>query len=177
VALCGVVALAAGALEMVSTRAEARSETQSRTVQVLPAAPNSVELERFALNALLVPLLDDDWPPRWTDVAVEHFCGPDTRVTIDGLPLRPGAPMPATAFTVRWQMERCMPMGFETPELSGEVELHVSHADGGLSALVLPQGLAVATPAGRSWLTGPLTARMSLGGPAEARHAAARRGG
>ena len=52
-----------------------------------PRRPVPPDLIRFALNALLVPLLDDSVPPRWTDVALEHICGPGTRVLIDGKPL------------------------------------------------------------------------------------------
>jgi hypothetical protein len=103
---CGAVALAAGALELASTRAEAPSKTQAQPMAVLPAARTSADLGRFALNALLVPPLDGAWPPRWTDAAVAYRCGPGMRVTIDGLPLQPNSPMPADAFNVRWQVER-----------------------------------------------------------------------
>lgn len=100
------MALAAGALELASTRTEAPSKTRAQPMVMLPAARTSADLGRFALNALLVPPLDGAWPLRWTDAAVAYLCGAGMRVTIDGLPLQPNSPTPADALTVRWQMER-----------------------------------------------------------------------
>jgi len=48
------------------------------------------DFSQFALNALLVPLLDDAEQPRWTDIAVDLSCGPATWVDVDGKPLVPG---------------------------------------------------------------------------------------
>lgn len=90
-----------------------------------PDAPLPVDLYRFALNAFLVPLLDDSAPPRWTDVAMEFACGPGTTVMVDGDPMVAGQPIPVKAFTVRWMMDRCSPLGRESVELSGGVELVV----------------------------------------------------
>lgn len=42
----------------------------------------------------------DALPPQWTDVALQHFCGPGTRVEINGHPLVPGTAIPAGAFVV-----------------------------------------------------------------------------
>ena len=53
----------------------------------MPDAPMPVDLYRFALNALLVPLLDDAVPPRWTDAAIYFSCDPGTSVMVDGEPL------------------------------------------------------------------------------------------
>ena len=108
-----------------------------------PAYDGSVatEFSRFALNALLVTLLDDDEPPRWSDVALGHICGPATHVEVDGLPLVHGSKLPAGAFTVRWSMDQCTAL--EAFELQGGVELLVFHEDTGLSAVVTPDELIV----------------------------------
>lgn len=126
-----------------------------------PDAPLPVDLYRFALNALLVPLLDDAEPPRWTDAVIDFSCNPGTSVMVDGEPLLAGKLIPATAFTVRWNMDHCAPMG-GTVELSGSVELAVFHEDAGLSAIVMPERLRVDSQMGRTWLRGPFTAETSL---------------
>lgn len=128
----------------------------------MPDAPMPVDLYRFALNALLVPLFDDSVPPRWTEVAVEFACGPETSVLIDGEPMVPGKVVPATAFNLRWTMARCAPLGRDSVELSGNVELVVVHKKGVLSAVVMPDRLRVDSHMGRAWLHGPFTAETSL---------------
>ena len=124
-------------------------------------------LRRVAANALLVPLLDDDSPPRWTDVAANFFCEPATRIEIDGQPMLPGARIPATAFTLRWHMDRCRPLDAYSLELSGIVELLVFHEDTGLSAVVDADRLTVTSADGISRPGGIFGASMSL---AEAAH-------
>lgn len=115
----------------------------------------------FALNALLAPLIDDAEPARWTDVALDFMCDPSTRVLVDGKPMVPGSPVPTQAFSIRWDMNHCEPMGPGTP-LSGGVELRVSHEGSGLTALVLPDRLHVHGPMGRSSVVMPFTAKLSL---------------
>lgn len=134
-------------------------------VDAVPAEPVPQALVHFALNALLVPLLDDAVPPRWTDVVLKHICGPGTRVLIDGKPLEPYSVIPATAFSVHWTLDRCLPFGFESVELSGNVALQVFHEDNGLSAIVTPQGLRIDGSQGTSWLPGAFSAFMSLERP------------
>jgi hypothetical protein len=104
------------------------------------------DFRRYALNALLVPLLDDDTPPRWSDPLLATDCL-RVVVTVDGAPLVPGALVPARAFILVWTMDRCMPFG-SALELSGKVELLVFHDGLGYSAIVQPQGLRLATSAG-----------------------------
>ena len=72
-----------------------------------PAAPVAQDpitgqFVRFAMNALLVPLLDDHEPPQRTDVALQHFCGPGTRVEINGHPLLPGTWRPRSSAACRY---------------------------------------------------------------------------
>lgn len=128
----------------------------------MPDAPMPIDLYRFALNALLVPLMDDADPPRWTEATIDFNCGPGTSVTVDGAPLVAGKVIPAKAFTVRWDMDHCAPMGPESVALSGRVELVVFHEDAGLSAMVMPDRLRVDSHMGRAWLHGPFTAETSL---------------
>lgn len=121
-----------------------------------------IDLYRFALNALLVPLMDDAEPPRWTKAGIDFSCGPGTNVTVDGAPLAAGTLIPAKAFTVRWDMDHCAPMGPESVMLSGRVELVVFHEDTGLSAMVMPDRLRVDSHMGSAWLQGPFAAETSL---------------
>ena len=124
--------------------------------------PITGQFSRFALNALLVPLIDDHQPPNWTDVAVRFFCGPATSVEVDGRPLVPGASMPSTAFTVRWHIDQCRPLDRASFVLSGDVELLVFHEDNGLSAVVNAQRLKVSTSKGSSHVSTPFAASMLL---------------
>ena len=130
--------------------------------------PITGQFQRRALNALLVPLLDDAEPVRWTDTALRHFCGPGTRVEIDGQPLVPGAAVPATAFTVRWHIDQCWPLDCAAFELSGVVDLVVYREDTGLSAIVSAQRLRIATNKGSASLAAPFSAAMELGGSGSA---------
>lgn len=127
------------------------------------ADPITGPFSRFALNALLVPLLDDNDPPHWTDVALHHFCGPATRVDINGQPLVPGTPIPATAFTVRWHIDQCWPLDYAAFELSGRVDLLVFHDDAGLSAVVSAQRLRISTAKGAGQMSEPFAASMATG--------------
>jgi len=127
-----------------------------------PRGSMPVDLQRFALNALLVPLLDDAEPVRWADVALTETCGPGTRVTVDGRPLVPGTEVPATAFTVRWSMDYCAPLGHESVELTGTVELLVFREDLGLGAVVMAQGLHVNSALGSARLPNRFAAYTAL---------------
>lgn len=120
------------------------------------------QFSRHVLNALLVPLLDDDAPPRWTDVALRHFCGPATWVEVDGEPLVPGSPIPADAFTVRWHIDRCWPLDYSAFQLSGRVDLSVYHEDMGLSAVIQARDLRISSAKGSGQLMAAFAASMSL---------------
>ena len=146
------------------------NQASTRTPEALVAmaqdaaldAPMPVDLHKFALNALLLPLLDDATPPRWSDLAIDFACDPGSSVLVNGKPMVPGKPIPATTFNLRWKMQRCTPMGRESVELSGGVELVVSHTPFGLSATVVPDRLRVDSHLGRSWLRGSFTAEAVL---------------
>jgi hypothetical protein len=129
-----------------------------------PAVDDSTTAEhftRYALNALLAPLMDDDVPPRWTDIGLHYFCGPSSRVEVDGKPLVPGDRVPATSFTVRWHMDECWPFSFGAVAMSGTVELLVFHDDTGLSAVVSGDRLVIAGATGANQLPMPFTASLS----------------
>lgn len=136
---------------------------RAAALPAMPDAPTPEDMYRFALNALLLPLMDDAEPPRWTDVAIDLSCGPATRVTVDGESLPVGMPIPASAFKLRLDMDHCAPLGAGYAVLSGSVELLVFHEDDGLSAMVVPESLRAETPFGRAWLQGPFAATTSLG--------------
>ena len=147
----------------VSTLAVTTLHPADDTVQDAKSdAPIPVDLYRFALNAFLVPLFDDAAPPRWTSAAVEFACGPETTVMVDGEPMVAGQPIPVKAFTVRWMMDRCSPLGQDSVELSGGVELVVDRKGAGLSAVVKPDHLRIDSHMGRAWLRGPFTAETEM---------------
>ena len=77
-----------------------------------------------------------------------------------------GKPIPTKPFTLRWNMNRCSPLGLESVALSGQVELLVFQTDNGLGAIVTPDGLRVDSHAGSGWLQGPFAAETSLAAPA-----------
>jgi hypothetical protein len=110
---------------------------------------------------LLVPLFDDDLPPRWADPSLSFDCDAGA-VTVDDAPLDVGAPVPHEAFTVRWHMERCAPFD-DAMELSGDVELTVEPSGGGYQAVVRPAKLHVVSARGHDVLTEAFTARIGLG--------------
>lgn len=121
----------------------------------------SADFKAFALNALLVPLLDDDLPSRWADPSLSVDCE-HARVTVDGALPDVGAPVPRHGFTLRWQMDRCSPLdGYF--ELSGEVEVRVEPGIDGYTAVVDPVGLQVISTEGVEVLDQPFTARLGVG--------------
>ena len=158
--------LAAIALALLASLSGHSSVNAARSAPHVPAASPAVDGDvradfyRFALNALLVTLIDDDEPPRWSDVALNHICGPATHVEVDGLPLVHGSRLPAGAFTVRWSMDQCTAL--EAFELQGGVELLVFHEDTGLSAVVTPDELIVSSTMGSSRMRAPFASSMSL---------------
>ena len=158
--------LAAIALALLASLSGHGTVSAARSTPREPAGSPAVdaavtaEFSRFALNALLVTLIDDDEPPRWSDAALDHICGPATHVEVDGLPLVHGSRLPAGAFTVRWSMDQCTAL--EAFELRGVVDLLVFHEDTGLSAVVRPAELIVSGTKGSSRMRAPFASSMSL---------------
>ena len=122
-------------------------------------SPAARDFKTFALNALLVPLLDaeNDAPARWADPSFSVDCD-DAWVTVDGTRPDVNAPVPDT-FTVRWQMARCTPLGTHV-EVSGAVEMHVEADSQGFSSRIVPNGLTLRSEYGVEAVTEPFTARL-----------------
>jgi hypothetical protein len=121
----------------------------------------SHQFMKFALNALLVPLLDDDSPPRWADPTLAYDCEA-LDVQVDDERLDVGAPVHDGGFTVRWHMERCTPFDGSF-ELTGDIELKVEPIGGGYRVDLQPAQFHVVSAQGHEVLTQPFTARMSVG--------------
>jgi hypothetical protein len=121
-----------------------------------------VDLYKFALNAFLAPLLDDNVPPKWTYVGIDFMCDAGTTVMVDGEPMVSGKTIPVKPFTLRWEMDRCIPFGRNSVELTGSVELVVVRSAKGLSATVTPVALRVDSFDGRARLRGPFKAEMAI---------------
>jgi hypothetical protein len=93
---------------------------------------------------------------------MDFECESGTSVMIDGAPMVPGRPIPSKTFTVRWSMDHCAPMGREALQLTGGVELIVSHQDRDFHAIVTPDRLRVDSHMGRAWLRGPFSADTQI---------------
>ena len=132
------------------------------TQNSMPDARMPVDLYKFALNAFLVPLLDDNIPPKWTYVAMDFMCDVGTTVMVDGEPMVSGKPIPVKTFTVRWEMDHCLPFGRDSVELIGIVEMVVVRSAKGLSATVMPIELRVDSFDGLARLRGPFKAEMAI---------------
>ena len=120
----------------------------------------TLEFQRHALSALLVPLLDDAVPSRFDDPSRSFDCD-QGNVTVDGKPLDVGAPVPRGAFVVRWQMLHCDPFD-NFVDLTGEVELRVEPRGSGYRVQVRPLGLVVASSDGVDRLDDPFEAAMNV---------------
>lgn len=139
VVLLGTVAMPMSALLLPSA---------AHAADVAPADGDAVpalQLQRLALNALLVPVLEDGHPVRWTRTFGAMRCAAGTQAWVNGKPMRSGAPVPSQAFTLRWKLVDCRPMN-RNESYDGDVSLTVYHEDGGYSATVMPKGLRVSTP-------------------------------
>jgi hypothetical protein len=158
--LVGIAVAVLGSLGGHTPVSAARSMPDKLAASLAVERSITAEFSRFALNALLVTLIDDDEPPRWSDVALNDICGPATHVEVDGLPLVHGSTLPAAAFTVRWSMDQCAAL--EAFELQGVVDLLVFHEDTGLSAVVSPRGLTVFSAKGSGRMRAPFASSMSL---------------
>ncbi|MES2959685.1 MAG: hypothetical protein V4792_15955 [Pseudomonadota bacterium] len=163
-----VVLLEAAILQMAGCSAQLESDPITSSVSsapyLVPATdesenPRVKDFKTFALNALLLPLLDDDVPARWADPSFSLDCD-DARVKVDGKRLDIGSPVP-DAFTVRWHMEACTSMG-QGIELSGDVELRVESNPDGYAASVHPKGLLVRTTEGVHAVNEPFVALLAV---------------
>jgi len=165
--IAAVVAVAAAAVAVLTlhpgvgtTRAD---HMQGPPAVAQPPDPQLAQFQRFALNGLLAPLLDDAEPARWTTVPLHLFCGGGTSVSVDGRPLRSGAAVPARPFTLRWQMDACSPFGETSVLLGGLVELHVEPRHGQMAAVVDARALQITSAAGVVLPAGVFVATLAMG--------------
>jgi hypothetical protein len=113
-----------------------------------PGVPADPSL--FILDALLIPALDRDALPfRWIDPREAMDCGPESRVSVDGKPLRPGALVPVTPFVLDWESHGCRPFGARGARFDGRVRLTVSRDKWGFSAVVQPATMRITMNDGR----------------------------
>jgi hypothetical protein len=162
VVLIGALLGQVAACSRPAQRAVASTEPSS-TRRAAPLAGESTSpvveaFKTFALNTLLLPLMDDETPARWADPSFTLDCD-DARVAVDGDRLDIGAPVP-DRFTVHWHMEACTAMG-QGIEMTGDVELWVESSHGGFSASVHPHGLLIRAAAGAHAVNEAFTAVLA----------------
>ena len=139
-----------------------RHPADALTQDSIPDARIPVDLYKFALNAFLAPLLDDNVPLKWTYAGIDFMCDAGTTVMVDGDPMVSGKTIPVEAFTLLWEMDRCIPFGRNFVELTGIVEMVVVRSAKGLSATVTPTALRVGSFDGLARLRGPFEAEMAI---------------
>jgi hypothetical protein len=132
----GAIALTAAAA-WVSHRARQGDVPPPRAPMTAEQQSLARDIERHALNALLVPLIDHEASPmRWADPSLVMACGGSTQVWVDGRPLQPGTSIASRAFVVAWTLQGCLPFGSGGPQLTGRAELRVSRQMDGFAAMV-----------------------------------------
>jgi len=142
-ALCVVVCAAIAIAIVVPVRPAPGQPTAAAGRHGEPSRDAVRAFERFALNLLLVPLVDDATPPRWQALGIDWVCGGAGDVTVDGRPLVDGAPLPRAPFRLRWTLHHCPPLSDSSLLVDGTVVLTVSVDDHELRALVEPRLRAV----------------------------------
>ena len=144
IAILWMASINAAAAALAFTMAPKQLTLEPRYLAGLTApAPGAVgsdetaqTIRKYALNALLVPVLDDDgYPVRWQDPSLTMACDEGTRVWIDGRPLEPRGEVPGASFSLHWLMVGCTPFGRGGHALSGHAEILVLRDDDGLSAI------------------------------------------
>ncbi len=111
----------------------------------LPSAHAIRTFQRFAFNGLVLPLVDDAEPPRWSRHAIDWICDGRGDVKVNGEPLVDGALVP-TMFTVRWKLESCAPLPGADLLIDGEISFGASRDDTGLRAHIVKHTLKAETP-------------------------------
>lgn len=119
--------------------------------------------QRFALNALLVPLLDVDEQERWAEPSSAMPCLETSQVTLDGRPLPAGERLPAGEFTLRWTLADCRPFGPESLALWGSVEARLRNVAGRVGGVLHSGPLLVVEGDGRPLrVDAPFVATVAL---------------
>lgn len=124
--------------------------------------------QRFAVNALVHPLIDDDvQPPQWTRHAIDWICDGRGEVAINGKPLVHGDRVPLENFTVRWNLQRCAPLSGSELLIEGDIELIVSYRGSALRTQIAAPELWVETATGKLQLPAITTHNSSAEEDAE----------
>ena len=116
---------------------------------------------KFALNALLAPLLDDSEPPRWVTPTLVSPCADTSSVTLDGKPLDGGAPLPPGSFVLHWRLADCAPLG-PLFSLRGSLAMQISREPKRISALISSSDLVVTAQGRPHRAAQPFTTTLSL---------------
>jgi hypothetical protein len=162
--LVGLVNVA-GALSLVVQVAGAPSSHATRGDVPDAAAEVEAQWQQRALNALLVPLLDDGSPVNWAVPLAVTPCPGSSRISVDGGPVPHGAPIGDGPIVLRWKLADCWPLGFSAWGLDGEIEMTVVVGTDRLLAEVRPLGLTARTLHARYPLTRPFRAVLWLQSP------------
>ncbi len=113
----------------------------------LPSQHAIRTFQRFAFNGLVLPLIDDAEPPRWTRHAIDWICDGRGDVKVNGEPMVDGALVPRM-FTVGWKLQHCAPLAGAELLVDGEILFAVSRDDTGLRAHMVKHTLTAETPIG-----------------------------
>ncbi|HET9205008.1 MAG TPA: hypothetical protein VFO28_02135 [Burkholderiaceae bacterium] len=141
---CVIASLLMAAASIVWLRAPARDAESGSPDGVSPVEQDPViaaeiadDIRRFAVNAFVVPVIDEEGTPvRWQDPSLAVACQPGTQVHVNGRPIEPRSEVIGQEFSVLWLMEACLPFGAGGPELTGGAEVVGFRGRDGLSALV-----------------------------------------
>ena len=97
---------------------------------------------RFALNALVVPLLEPDGPTAWVVRNELLPCRDNADVRVDGAPLPAGRALPLyRRILLRFKLDDCWPLGNSWIGLTGIVEVTLVNVGPRLVAHVRPVDL------------------------------------
>ena len=148
-ACCGLVAAAWERSEHRPRHIGHPAGAKAVAERVASAQHAIANFQQFAANALVLPLIDDTQPLRWTRSGIHWICEGRGKVAIDGEPLIEGAPIPTGRFSVRWDLHRCAPFAGGELLVDGEVELDVTHNGADFHGHIASSSLSLETPAGR----------------------------
>ena len=167
-ACCGLVAASWERSEHRPRRVGHPGGLKAVAERVASAQHEIENFQQFALNALVLPLIDDTEPPRWTSSGMHWICDGRGRVVVDGKPVPEGELVPARPFTVRWDLHRCPPFNGGELLADGELELHVTPDGSNLRAYIASSTLSLETPAGRFELPVTTPDRFAAGKSSDA---------
>jgi len=137
-------AIVATALAACQPSVQPTTEAPIKAASLSAAAQISATLNRYAVNALVLTLLDDADLPRFTRAAMPLMCGDDSEVSINGDPVVEGVEAPTGSFVLQWSLRGFCPFGVTGPLLDGDINVVVLRDDDfGIQAIVLPPRFAL----------------------------------